>query len=297
MPTFRSAACRLITRPPRSRTSPNGTTAKVTSTGATLRQGARKCSRRSLPAGTRSSLSRNLTGSATSVLMMPRPAKPKIAARLAPIRSWISALTFRSKNTPSAITCRTSRMANTALAAASAMSRATLFARQALDQRERALHVEAFVVLAVVHLQHGGGAARGEALDFLEREAAVGRALAVADAEPRLESALDVEGTAQRTREVAAHLQVPASLRLLPVHRVEGRHRRDPRERQVHQPGDVLLDGQRQPAELALGEPEGRHERRAPLGVARQERPVLLEHGRREARRSRDRVSGHTRLR
>src|SRR2546427_7400381 len=213
MPTFSGAACRSITRSPTRSTSPNGTTAKVTSTGASVSTGARKWSSRSVPAGTTSSFSRNLTGSATSVFTNPSAAMPKIDARFAPMRSWMRALTFRSKKTPRPITCTTSRTMKSALAAAIATS-ATLPARQALDQRERARHVEVLVVLLVVHLQTGRRAARGQALDLLEGKAAVGRALAVADAEPRLERSLDVVRTTQRAGEVPADLDVPAPLRL-----------------------------------------------------------------------------------
>src|SRR5262245_58405126 len=228
---------------------------------------------------------------------MPSPAKPKIDARFAPMRSWMRALTLRSKKTPSAITCRTSRMVNTVLAAAMAISTPTLFARQALHQGERARHVEVLVILGVVQLEDRRRAARGETLDLLQREPSVGRALTVTDVEARLERALDVGGPAQRTREVATHLDVPASLRLLPVHGVEGGDRGHPGERQVHQLGDVLEDGRRQPAELALREPERGHEGGPPFGVAREQTLVLRERGRGEARRDGRGVGGHTRRR
>src|SRR5213596_261133 len=284
-----------MVRPPTWSTSPNGTTAKVTSTGTRLSTGARKWRTRSVPAGTTSSFRRNLIGSATSVFTSPSPAKPRMAARFAPMRSWMSALTFRSKNTPRPITCTTRRTMKSAFAAVMATSPTALLAGQALDQDERARDVQVFVVLLVVHLQAGSGPAGGQALDLLERELPVTRALAVADAEPRLERVQDVPGTAQRAGEVAAHLDVPAPLRLLPVHGVEGGDRGHPGERQLHQLRDVLHDGEREPAELALREPEGRHEGRAPGGVAREERPVLGERGRGEA--GAPGVSGHTRPR
>src|SRR5689334_4008260 len=214
MPTFRSAACRFTTRPPTARTAPNGTTANVTRIGTTLRIGASAWRSRSLPAGTTSSFTRNLIGSATIVFTNPRPAKPRIAARFAPMRSWMSALTFLSKKTPRPITWRTRRTMKSAFAPAIATSAATSGARQALDERERGRDVEALVVLLVVHLEHRGRPARREALDLLEREATVGGALAVADPEPGLERPLDVAGAAELAREVPAHLQVPAALRL-----------------------------------------------------------------------------------
>src|SRR6185369_7998937 len=220
--------------------SPNGTTANVISTGTTLRTGAMKWSRRSVPAGTTSSFTRNLTGSATSVFTRPSAATPKIEARFAPMRSWMSALTFLSKNTPRLITWSTRRTEKSAFAAAMASSTATLLARQALDQGERARHVEVLVVLAVVDLEAGRGPAGGETLDLLEREEPVTGALAVPDTEPVLERTLDVDRAAERSGEIPSELDVPAAFRLLPVHRVEGRDGGDPRERQLHQLGDVL---------------------------------------------------------
>ncbi len=120
MPTSSDAACRLMVRSPISSTSPNGMTAKAAMAGITASTGASVCSRRSAPAGRTSSLSRNLIGSATSVLIRPWPANPKMAARLAPMRSWMMALTLRSKNTPRPITC-------------SAISRMTTAFRQAIS--------------------------------------------------------------------------------------------------------------------------------------------------------------------
>src|SRR5436189_241525 len=189
-----------MVRPPTWSTSPNGTTAKVTSTGTRLSTGARKWRTRSVPAGTTSSFRRNLIGSATSVFTSPSPAKPRMAARFAPIRSWMSALTFRSKNTPRPITCTTRRTMKSAFAAVMATSPTALLAGQALDQDERARDVQVLVVLLVVHLQAGSGPAGGQALDLLERELPVTRALAVADAEPRLERVQDVPGTARSAR-------------------------------------------------------------------------------------------------
>ena len=75
--------------------------------------------------------------------------------------------------------------------------------------------------VVVDHHDRRGAAAR-EALDLFEREETVGRALAVADAEPGHERVTHVEGTAQRAREVPAHLEMPARRLLRPVHRVEG---------------------------------------------------------------------------
>src|SRR5438132_5116849 len=293
IPTFNSAACRLMVRSPIWRTSPNGMTAKGRRAGTRLTSGASVCSSRSTAAGVMSSFSRNLIGSATSVFTRPRPAKPRIAARLAPIRSWMTALTLRSKNTPSPTTCNASRMPKSALPAVVVASTATLGAGETLDQLERPGDGEVLMVLGVVHLQDGCRPAGRQTLDLLEGEAAVGGSLAVADAEAALDGHLDRPCPAQRARQVAAELDVPAALRLLPVHRVEGGYRRDPGERQLHQRGHVLHHRQGEPAELALREPEGRHEGGAPLRVAREERAVLGERRLRETRP----LSGHTRPR
>src|SRR5262249_15692450 len=242
IPTFSSAAWRLIARSPIWRTSPNGMTANASRAGTTLTRGATMGSRWSTAAGVTYSLRRNLIGSATSVLISPRPAKPKIAARLAPMRSWMTALTFRSKNTPRPTTCRASRMAKTALAAAIATSTPKVRSRRAARSarapaprsgtratrwcppagreppRRRPLEGEA----------SGGGAGRG------------------AGAEAVLDGGLDRPRAAQRAGEVAAELEVPAALRLFPVHRIEGGHRGDPGERQVHQRGHVVHHRQRE---------------------------------------------------
>src|SRR5579885_1867615 len=293
MPTSRCAAWRSIVRLPPTSTSPNGMTAKAASAGTRLTSGASACSVRSAPAIRTSSFKRNLIGSATSVLTSPRPAKPRIAARLAPMRSCMSALALRSKKSPRLITCSMSRIMNAASALAMAASASTRsLRREPVDPRAPRRHVEVLVVGAVVELEHGGRVARAEALDLLQGEAAVGRALAVADAEPRLHGGEDVFRAAQGAGEVAADLQPVARRRLRPVHRVEGDDRRHPRERQLHQPRDVLLDCRREPAELALREPERRHERGAARGIAREDLVVLGERRRREFR-----VSGHTLLR
>src|SRR2546426_10640812 len=96
----------------------------------------------------------------------------------------MSALTFRSKKTPSPITCRTRRTMKSDFAAVMATSATALPARQALDQGERARHVQVLVVLLVVHLEAGSGPTRRQALDLLQREPPVGRAPPLADAEP-----------------------------------------------------------------------------------------------------------------
>src|SRR6266436_2147827 len=99
MPTFSSATWRLISRPPITMTSPNGTAANVTSTGNTARNGPKKCKSLSAPSGITSSFVNILIGSAISVFTMPRlndRMPPKMLARLAPMRSWMSALPLRS---------------------------------------------------------------------------------------------------------------------------------------------------------------------------------------------------------
>src|SRR2546425_12743580 len=104
----------------------------------------------------------------------------------------MSALTFRSKKTPSPITCTTRRTMKSDFAAVMATSATALPAGQALDQGERARHLQVLVVLLVVHLEAGGGPTRRPALDLLQREPPVGRAPALAGAEPRLEPLQDL---------------------------------------------------------------------------------------------------------
>ena len=84
--------------------------------------------------------------------------------------------------------------------------------------------------------------------------------------------------------------------RLLPVHRVERRDRRRPtRAAAPSARRRTPCTGERQPAELALREPERRHERRAPLRIAGEDLAVLA---RAPPRRSAaPALSGHTRRR
>src|SRR5262249_59375279 len=104
----------------------------------------------------------------------------------------------------------------------------------------------------------GGGTAARQALDLLEREAAVLGPLAGLDAEAARDHLAQLARAAQRARQVDAHLEMPAALRLLPVHRVEGDDRRDPGKWDLHELRDVLPHGERQPAELTLREPQRR---------------------------------------
>src|SRR5687768_10935118 len=93
-----------------------------------------------------------------------------------------------------------------------------------LERLEQAIHgrlVEVLVEGALVDLEHGGGAAGGQALDLLEREAAVRRGLADADAELPLEVRDDALGAHDRAGERAAHLEHVTADRLEVVHRVE----------------------------------------------------------------------------
>src|SRR5690242_8924368 len=119
---LRLATCKLITRSPRINTSPHGITAKVTKAGKSAMHGANVCSSLSPVAGMKSSLVRNLSGSAISVFTNPIPANPKTEARLAPMRSWMSALPFRSTQpkTPARLrTIKSTRNAFTAIMARS----------------------------------------------------------------------------------------------------------------------------------------------------------------------------------
>src|SRR5262245_48444440 len=268
-------------------------TANATMAGTTASTGASQCSTRSAPAICTSSLSRNLIGSATSVFTAPSAATPKMAARFAPMRSCMSALPLRSKNSPAAITCsmRIRMKAASATAITTSISMGSL-ARQPVDEGHRAGDVEVLVVLLVVHLHDGRRSAGAEAFDLLQLEAAIGRLLAVGNPEPILDGAEDMLRTAQRTREVAADLEAIARWLRLPVHRVEGGDRRHPRQRQLHELRDVGHHRLGEPAELALREPERRHEGGAALRVVVEDLAVLTERCRGEPR-----AIGHTRPR
>ena len=102
-PTSSEAACRVMVRSPITSTSPNGMTRKVIRIGSRAMIGARVCNTRSAPGGIKSSLVISLIGSATRVLIRPRlnGSLPKMAARLAPIRSCNTALPLRSTHSSS----------------------------------------------------------------------------------------------------------------------------------------------------------------------------------------------------
>src|SRR5262245_30848822 len=119
MPPPSSTACRLISRPPMTSTSPNGITAKVRKSGKTASHGASQWRNWSASAGTMSSLVMSFSGSAMNVLTMPRlkgRRPPKRFARFAPTRSWISAEPFRSTQSKRTVTCRQMTRATSARA-------------------------------------------------------------------------------------------------------------------------------------------------------------------------------------
>src|SRR5712691_12415070 len=80
------------------KTSPKGIATKVMNVGTNAMIGARVCNNLSAPGGTKSSLVNNLMGSHNMEFVRPRlnGRKPKMLARLAPIRSCIKALAFLS---------------------------------------------------------------------------------------------------------------------------------------------------------------------------------------------------------
>src|SRR5262249_10496341 len=211
-----------------------------------------------------------------------------MAARFAPMRSWMMALTLRSKYTPMAITWSAISSMTTALAQAMATSTPITvpspiptrsLGGEPVEQRFERRHVQVLVVGRVAHLHHRRGAAAGQTLDLLEGEAPVGRLLARPDVEAALDAGTQVIRSTERAGQVDAQLQVMPSLRLRPEHGVERYHRRHPRERDLHQLGDVFLHRQRQPAEFALRKPERREQCGAAFGVARQDVAILSEHG------------------
>src|SRR2546426_6174157 len=204
MPTLRFAACSVIVRSPMMRTSPKGMAMKVTSAGTSARIGARVCKSLSAPGGTKSSLVKSLIGSATKVLMMPRlkGSLPKIAARLAPMRSCTAALPLRSthkSNPPRLSTIKRTMKVRKKVIPKSIMvslrvrrqaqherlpnpvtlsrskgdqgfsSRLLRFFHQLVDQPYHALRSEVLVVIRV-DLCHWRGPAGAQALDLTERK-------------------------------------------------------------------------------------------------------------------------------
>src|SRR5262245_18809320 len=173
-----------------------------------------KCSSRSAPSGTKSSLVNIFTGSAMSVVTIPvfHGNTPKIAARLAPIRFWMSADPLRSTHSMKTVRCSTISNTTNALIAAIPISSPIRclaldrrsrrsVARQALDQLQRAPRGQVLVVV-VVHLHHRRRAAGGETLDFVERELAIRRGLAETHLQPLLDHPQDVVGSSQHARHV-----------------------------------------------------------------------------------------------
>jgi hypothetical protein len=93
-----------------------------------------------------------------------------------------------------------------------------------LAQQVPAARARDALVVGVVDLQHGRGAARPQALDALQREQALG--VGLARHQPGLldEEAVELVGPRQRARQRAAHLQVVAARRMLVVGAVEAHH-------------------------------------------------------------------------
>src|SRR5512136_1618191 len=92
---LRSATWRAIRRPPRVTASPKGTATTVTATKKKDKNGARVCRNRSEKDGTKSSLKIILRASAKG-WKRPKARTPKSEARLAPMRSCMTALSLRS---------------------------------------------------------------------------------------------------------------------------------------------------------------------------------------------------------
>ena len=194
--------------------------------------GASVCSRRSAPAGTTSSFRRNLIGSATSVLMRPRPAKPKMdgavgadavlddRADLA-LEEHAHAHHLQGDQQDDEDAPWRRRWRRRRPCVTRAASRSSSASARATSRFSWYSALFTCITGAVPQL--------AEALDLLEREAAVGACARRADAEPALDRGAELVGAAQRARQVAADLEVPAALRLLPVHRVEGRRPTSPR--------------------------------------------------------------------
>src|SRR5579863_8344183 len=132
-------------------------------TGNSARNGPSACRNLSAPSGTKSSLVKSFNGSAISVFCRPRfgnpnrSPTPKIAARLAPTRSWISALPLRSNH--SRIADRFSTTSKITIALIAPIRRSIATVGQFVDQLDGGFGGEVFVEAVVVELQHRRGAA------------------------------------------------------------------------------------------------------------------------------------------
>src|SRR5512146_1809865 len=281
------AACSVMVREPICTASPNGTTAKVIITGNSARNGARPWRNLSAPSGTKSSLVKSFSGSAISVLTRPRLGRPirlpspVIEARLAPIRSWMSALPLRSNHnrTPA----RLSTITTTTIALMASISRSISTGGKLVDKPVDGFLGQVFVVALVVELEHRRGGARGEAFDQAQGEFAVGGGLAGCDAERASDTTRDPLGTAQPARQVGANLEVPAPNRRAMEHRVEADHGVDVRGRQVHQAGDVFPDGERDPSDRASCDPQRGQQRGRTGRLTPKQRAVFVKRGGRKA--------------
>src|SRR5262245_28897836 len=150
-----------------------------------------------------------------------------------------------------AITWRAIRSMTTALAQAMAISMpieepgvtsARSLGREPVEQGLERRNIEALVIRRVAHLHRWRRATAGETFDLLEGELSVRRALAGCDPEAAFDARPQLIRPPQRAGQVHAQLEVVAALRLGPEHRVEGDYRRHPREGDLHQVRDVLLD-------------------------------------------------------
>src|ERR1700687_1893925 len=166
-PTLISAAWSVVVREPIFTTSPNGTTAKVISTGNSARNGASAWRNLSAPSGTKSSLVKSFSGSAISVLTTPklgRPIRlpsPVMSARLAPMRSWMSALPLRSIQSRIAEILRATTTTTIALMAS--IRRSIITAGKLVYKSVGGYLDQLFVLTLVLELDLRRGDARGSA--------------------------------------------------------------------------------------------------------------------------------------
>src|ERR1039457_1457055 len=80
------------------------------------------------------------------------------------------------------------------------------------------------IVELVVHLDSRRPAAGADALDFFERENAIGRHAFMSDTEFLLEALVQIVGSAQHATDIGTHLNVVGAHRLEAQHGVVGRH-------------------------------------------------------------------------
>ena len=130
------------------------------------------------------------------------------------------------------------------------------------DQRVELVRIHPAAHVLVVDEQHRRVAAGAHALAFLQRNGAVGRGFAEADAEPFLQVRGGLGRPLQRARQVGADRDLVPAVGLEVVHRVERGDFVHGHRRHAEIPGDEVHRLRREPALFVLRDRERRHHRR-----------------------------------